>query len=84
VRQRVTGEEKVICGFVRVTGCCLTPKLLPDPEITFAFSSGFVLLSGSGSTMLAMLEEDTDAETLRTDTLARYGETCWTWAGRTI
>jgi len=41
------------------------------------------LLSGSGSTMLAVLEEGIDAGILRGETLARYGENCWTWCGRT-
>lgn len=41
------------------------------------------LLSGSGSTMLAVLEEDADAEALARDSLERYGESGWTWSGRT-
>ncbi len=39
------------------------------------------LLSGSGSTMLAVLEAAADAETLRRETLARYGANGWTWTG---
>lgn len=41
------------------------------------------LLSGSGSTLLAVLTADADPERLRLDTLARYGEAGWTWVGRT-
>lgn len=41
------------------------------------------LLSGSGSTTLAILEEDAEVESLRAATLERYGENVWTWAGRT-
>ncbi len=41
------------------------------------------LLSGSGSTMLAILREDTETEDLKNRVLARYGENCWTWTGRT-
>lgn len=42
------------------------------------------LLSGSGSTMLAVLEEGADAEALTQDALARYGESGWTWSGWTL
>jgi hypothetical protein len=41
------------------------------------------LLSGSGSTMLAVLEEGADAAELGRATRERYGESGWTWAGRT-
>ncbi len=41
------------------------------------------LLSGSGSTMLAVLEEGADADELTRETLARYGENGWIWTGRT-
>ncbi|MEM9282247.1 MAG: 4-(cytidine 5'-diphospho)-2-C-methyl-D-erythritol kinase [Verrucomicrobiota bacterium] len=36
------------------------------------------LLSGSGSTMLALLKKDQVAEPLIADVRARYGENCWT------
>jgi 4-diphosphocytidyl-2-C-methyl-D-erythritol kinase len=40
------------------------------------------LLSGSGSTMLAVLEEDADGTALTQATKERYGEG-WSWVGRT-
>lgn len=49
--------------------------LLAQPGVRAA------LLSGSGSTMLAVLEDDADAEALRRDSLARYGVSGWTWTG---
>jgi len=51
--------------------------LLSRPE------TNATLLSGSGSTMLAVLGEDADAALLERETLARYGDTCWTWTGWT-
>ena len=41
------------------------------------------LLSGSGSTMFAVLAEGADATQITRETLARYGENGWTWSGRT-
>lgn len=52
--------------------------LLAQPGVRAA------LLSGSGSTLLAILEEGVDASDLTRATLARYGENGWTWSGRTV
>lgn len=50
--------------------------LLAQPGVRAA------LLSGSGSTMLAVMEEDADGAALAEATKERYGEG-WTWVGRT-
>ncbi|MDF2375462.1 MAG: 4-(cytidine 5'-diphospho)-2-C-methyl-D-erythritol kinase [Verrucomicrobiales bacterium] len=42
------------------------------------------LLSGSGSTMLAVLEEGTDGKALEDLALERYGRNCWTNLCRTM
>ncbi len=42
------------------------------------------LLSGSGSTMLAVLDEGADPAPLAAAAAERYGEGLWTWAGRTL
>lgn len=52
--------------------------LLAQPEVSAA------LLSGSGSTMLAVLDPAVDAAVLAARALERYGETCWTFSGRTL
>lgn len=52
--------------------------LLAQPGVRAA------LLSGSGSTLLAILEEGVDPANLTHATLARYGENGWTWSGRTV
>lgn len=52
--------------------------LLEQPEIHAA------LLSGSGSTMLAMLKNGASGESLGEKVKARYGETCWTYVGTTV
>ncbi|MEM6279111.1 MAG: 4-(cytidine 5'-diphospho)-2-C-methyl-D-erythritol kinase, partial [Verrucomicrobiota bacterium] len=41
------------------------------------------LLSGSGSTMLALMEEEADVEALEVEVRERYGENCWTSLCRT-
>lgn len=41
------------------------------------------LLSGSGSTMLAVIDNPGIAIPLRERALSRYGEYCWTWSGST-
>lgn len=41
------------------------------------------LLSGSGSTMLAILKPDVSGYELNNRAKERYGETCWTFLGRT-
>jgi 4-diphosphocytidyl-2-C-methyl-D-erythritol kinase len=41
------------------------------------------LLSGSGSTMLAILKKDASGYDLNSRALARYGENSWTFLGRT-
>lgn len=51
--------------------------LLAQPEVAAA------LLSGSGSTLLAILHPDADGKALADRTLARYGENGWTFLGRT-
>lgn len=51
--------------------------LLDQPGVDAA------LLSGSGSTMLALLETPEIAQPLRARALQRYGENCWTWYGPT-
>lgn len=51
--------------------------LLDQPGVDAA------LLSGSGSTMLALLESPEVAVSLRERALERYGENCWTWCGPT-
>lgn len=51
--------------------------LLEQPEVEGA------LLSGSGSTMLAVLAEEASGYDLRVRALERYGESCWTFLGRT-
>ncbi len=52
--------------------------LLAQPEVTAA------LLSGSGSTMLAVLNPDGNSAALKDRALARYGENCWTFSGKTV
>ena len=52
--------------------------LLAQPGVRAA------LLSGSGSTMLTVLDEGTDATDVTSAALARYGENGWTWSGRTV
>ncbi len=42
------------------------------------------LLSGSGSTMLAILREGVDTEDMQKAYRDRYGETGWCWIGRTL
>lgn len=42
------------------------------------------LLSGSGSTMLAVLSDDATAEDLISRITSRYGENTWTFSGRTL
>lgn len=42
------------------------------------------LLSGSGSTMLAVLEDGADGATLERDARERYGDSSWTWLGTTL
>ncbi len=51
--------------------------LLSQPEVHAA------LLSGSGSTMLAVLKKNDDGESLSERGLSRYGIACWSWVGRT-
>lgn len=51
--------------------------LLGQPGVTAA------LLSGSGSTMLAILAEGADGAGLQARALARYGENSWTFLGST-
>ena len=51
--------------------------LIAQPETEAA------LLSGSGSTMLAILKQGANGHTLRSRALERYGETCWTFLGKT-
>ncbi len=57
--------------------------LLGDMKSWLLAQSGVAaaLLSGSGSTMLAVLDQVDNAESLRDRALERYGETCWTWSG---
>ena len=64
--------------------------LLAQPEVTAA------LLSGSGSTMLAfehnmlarailaVLNPDGNSAALKDRAMARYGENCWTFSGKTV
>lgn len=52
--------------------------LLEQPEVAAA------LLSGSGSTMLAVLNEHASADGLRSRALSRYGASCWTFVGETL
>lgn len=52
--------------------------LVTQPETEAA------LLSGSGSTMLAVLKAGANGESLRLRALERYGETCWTFLGKTV
>ncbi len=52
--------------------------LIAQPETEAA------LLSGSGSTMLAVLRAGAIGEALRQRALERYGETCWTFLGKTV
>ncbi len=52
--------------------------LLDEPEVQAA------LLSGSGSTMLAVLNDDAASEELQSRVLSRYGTHCWTFLGRTL
>lgn len=42
------------------------------------------LMSGSGSTMLAVMERGEAGATLTKAAIVRYGENCWTWSGRTL
>jgi len=51
--------------------------LIAQPETDAA------LLSGSGSTMLAILKQGANGHALRSRALERYGETCWTFLGKT-
>lgn len=43
-----------------------------------------VLMSGSGSTMLAILSDPVAGGTLRKKAIDRYGENSWTWSGYTL
>ena len=52
--------------------------LLSQPEVHAA------LLSGSGSTMLAVLKRNDDGQPLIDRALNRYGKAWWAWVGRTI
>lgn len=52
--------------------------LLEQPEVRAA------LLSGSGSTMLAVLSENASGNSLISRALSRYGENSWTFLGRTL
>lgn len=52
--------------------------LLRQPEVHAA------LMSGSGSTMLAVLREDVLAGDLEARAIERYGESCWTFIGKTL
>ena len=52
--------------------------LLDQPEVEGA------LLSGSGSTMFAVLGDDDSGYELRSRVLERYGENGWTFLGRTL
>jgi hypothetical protein len=51
--------------------------LLAQPEVSAA------LMSGSGSTMLAILKPGIDGSALETRALERYGENSWTFLGQT-
>ncbi len=51
--------------------------LLAQPEVSAA------LMSGSGSTMLAILKPGIDGSELGALALERYGENCWTFLGQT-
>lgn len=51
--------------------------LIAQPEVSAA------LMSGSGSTMLAVLTPDGQSRALEARALARYGENCWTFYGET-
>jgi 4-diphosphocytidyl-2-C-methyl-D-erythritol kinase len=42
------------------------------------------LMSGSGSTMLAIVESEAIGIELAGAVTERYGENCWTWCGRTL
>ena len=42
------------------------------------------LMSGSGSTMLAVMESEEAGTALTKAATDRYGENCWTWSGRTM
>ena len=42
------------------------------------------LMSGSGSTMLAVMEPGEAGAPLKKAATDRYGENCWTWSGRTL
>ena len=42
------------------------------------------LMSGSGSTMLAVVDSESTGEAITKLALDRYGENCWTWSGRTV
>jgi 4-diphosphocytidyl-2-C-methyl-D-erythritol kinase len=52
--------------------------LLDQPEVDAA------LMSGSGSTTLAILHEDASEHELNTRAKERYGENTWTFLGRTV
>jgi 4-diphosphocytidyl-2-C-methyl-D-erythritol kinase len=52
--------------------------LLNQPE------TGAALMSGSGSTMFAVLRSPQDAAELLERFRAEFGGSCWTWSGRTI
>lgn len=51
--------------------------LLAQPEVSAS------LMSGSGSTMLAILKPGVDGSDLSARALERYGENCWTFLGQT-
>ncbi len=52
--------------------------LLDQPE------TGAALMSGSGSTMFAVLRSPQDAASLLVRFRAEFGGSCWTWSGLTI
>jgi 4-diphosphocytidyl-2-C-methyl-D-erythritol kinase len=52
--------------------------LLDQPEVDAA------LMSGSGSTTLAILHSDASEHELNTRAKERYGENTWTFLGRTV
>jgi len=52
--------------------------LMRQPEVHAA------LMSGSGSTMLAVMRKEALGEELEARARARYGENCWTFIGKTL
>jgi 4-diphosphocytidyl-2-C-methyl-D-erythritol kinase len=52
--------------------------LLRQPEVHAA------LMSGSGSTMLAVMRKEALGEELEARARARYGESSWTFIGKTL